>query len=154
MWSGGGVDGTGTAAPQHLIGKRGECSGAPFDYRLALEAGRNGVCFDTVATGGVISAACSSGGDGDLPLGTWTHVAGTFDGTMLRLYLDGVEAGAAAGTLGPPSTASLRIGTSGTCGAGGLDFGGMVDDARIYPVALTQAQVETIVMAGSDAWCP
>jgi hypothetical protein len=50
----------------------------------------------------------------DLPLNTWTHLAGTFDGTTFRFYIDG-QLVAAASTLGPTNASPLLIGGSGTC---------------------------------------
>lgn len=70
------------------------------------------------------------------------HVAGTFDGTTVRLYVDGVEAAAAA-LAGP-----LRTDTDPPVlwsGTGGM-ASGYLDDLRIHDVALT---AEEIVLAMS-----
>jgi Concanavalin A-like lectin/glucanases superfamily len=48
----------------------------------------------------------------DLGVGDWRHIAGTFDGARLRLYLDGVEVANARGSLAGNSRdvlASLQI---------------------------------------------
>lgn len=68
------------------------------------------------------------------------HVAGTYDGSAVRLYLDGVLQGAPVALTGP-----LRTDTdpprlwSGT----GAMASGYVDDLRIYDVALSQATIQT-----------
>lgn len=75
------------------------------------------------------------------PLTAWPggahHVAGTYDGTTVRLYLDGAEAAAAA-LAGPLRTDTdppvLWSGTSAMTS-------GYLDDLRIYDVALTAEEV-------------
>jgi hypothetical protein len=73
--------------------------------------------------------------------GVWTHVAYTYDGTMVRGYLDGVE------RLATSDAASLqRRGTSfrlGVDGAYQQFLNGSVDDLRIYSRALTPAEVRS-----------
>src|SRR5262245_52800076 len=76
-----------------------------------------------------------------LALNGWTHVATTFDGRMLRFFVNGVEVTSrpVTGTI-LASTGPLRIG-------GSADFGeffqGRIDDLRIYNRALTAAEVRT-----------
>jgi hypothetical protein len=71
----------------------------------------------------------------------WTHVAGTYDGTMLRLYLNGVEAASTA-ISGPiaPSMGPVRIGGNSIWGE---YFQGRIDEVRIYDRALTPAEIQT-----------
>jgi len=83
---------------------------------------------------------CSTGGGNDLPLNTWTHIVATSDGSILRLYINGISIGNANGTLGPKNSVPLTIGTSGTCGS----FGGLIDDVRIYNRALSVSEVQDL----------
>jgi Concanavalin A-like lectin/glucanases superfamily/Bacterial Ig-like domain/Bacterial Ig domain len=74
-------------------------------------------------------------------VGHWQHVAGTWDGTTARIYIDGVLAASApySGSLG---TSNLwRIGTYGNP-AGGF-FDGLIDNVRIYDRALSAAEIQT-----------
>src|SRR5439155_25923914 len=84
------------------------------------------------------------------PLSTWTHMAQTFDGTTYRVYVNGTvvhETGGGGGTdVGPPNSAPLRIGTSGTC----APFGGLMDEVKIYNRALSQAEVQATVAADTE----
>jgi hypothetical protein len=71
----------------------------------------------------------------------WTHVAGTYDGTTLRLYINGVQvaslnqSGAIATSTGP-----LRIGGNSLWGE---FFQGRIDEVRIYNRALTPAEIQS-----------
>jgi alpha-mannosidase len=69
------------------------------------------------------------------------HVACTWDGTTVRLYVDGVLNVSAAELITPTAnTAFLSIGQFGVS-ADRLD--GIVDEVRIYTRALTQAEIRT-----------
>jgi len=72
--------------------------------------------------------------------GSWHHIAYTYDGDTIKLYVDGVEDFTISGKV-------LRTGESGeidvTIGsqAGGSKFIGSLDDVRIFSEVLTPAQV-------------
>ena len=74
-----------------------------------------------------------------MPSSTWTHLAFTFDGTNLRLYVNGslVQTVAATGAIAA-TTGDLLIGTD-TVGW----FKGTLDDLRIYNRALTATEIAT-----------
>jgi len=80
-------------------------------------------------------------GTAQLPLDTWTHVAVTFDGTSLRLYVDGTLtnttaiSGAMSGSDGP-----LRIGGNAIWNEW---FDGLIDELRIYDRALSPTEIQT-----------
>jgi hypothetical protein len=66
------------------------------------------------------------------------HGAGTYDGTAVRLYLDGVQQGPAVAITGPLRTdTEPPVLWSGT----GAMASGYIDDLRIYDVALSQAEI-------------
>lgn len=70
-------------------------------------------------------------------VGAWHHVAGTYDGTTLRLYVDGtVVASAAATGLIPSTTNALAIGGRNGGTLASERFAGVIDDVRIYGRAL------------------
>ena len=71
-----------------------------------------------------------------LTVDSWAHLAATYDGANVRLYVNGVQVGISAqtGTIGTTPTL-LRIG-------GSQYFSGVIDEVRIYNVALTQAQIQ------------
>ena len=75
-----------------------------------------------------------------LPSNTWTHLAGTYDGTTLRLYVNGIKV-AETPVTGSILTSSdaLRIGGNSIWPE---YFSGRIDDVRIYNQALSQGQIQ------------
>jgi hypothetical protein len=80
-----------------------------------------------------------------LPLNTWSHIAGTWDGTTLKMWVNGVLAGtrAVTGTL-TNSTGVLRIGGNSIWSEW---FAGRIDEVRVYNRALSQAQLQADMAA-------
>jgi hypothetical protein len=80
--------------------------------------------------------------------GTWYHVAITYDGASMRLYLNGTQEGgnvASSRSLADNTTA-LRIGGSAT--GAGTSVGGTLDEVAIYTTVLTQARIQAHYNAG------
>ena len=80
-------------------------------------------------------------GTSPLPANTWTHLAETYDGTTLRLYVNGavVSNVALTGTIAT-SANPLQIGGDSIYGQ---YFAGIIDEVRLYNFALTQAQIQS-----------
>jgi hypothetical protein len=79
-------------------------------------------------------------GTAALPVNTWSHVAGTYDGTTLRLYVNGtqVTSKAVTGSI-VSSTGPLRIGGNSIWGE---YFRGRIDEVRIYNRALSAPEIQ------------
>ncbi|MGN9843775.1 LamG-like jellyroll fold domain-containing protein [Nonomuraea sp. H19] len=76
----------------------------------------------------------------ELPLNTWTHLAATYDGTTLRLYINGNQVAQTTKTGNiRTDTAPLRIGGNSIWGE---HFNGLIDEVRIYNRALTPTQIQ------------
>jgi hypothetical protein len=71
-------------------------------------------------------------------LGIAWHLAMTFDGTELRLYVDGAQANHAAMSYAPNPGEPLRIGT---------DFHGAIQEVAVYDTALMAEQIATHFIA-------
>ena len=84
----------------------------------------------------------SAAGTSPLPLNAWSHLAATYDGAMLRLYVNGVQVGTRAQTGSMlTSTRALRIG--GNAVWSNEFFRGLIDDVRIYNRALSAGEIQT-----------
>jgi hypothetical protein len=80
-------------------------------------------------------------GTGVLALNTWAHLAATYDGATMRLYVNGVQVASRAqtGTI-VTSTNPLQIGGDSIYGQ---YFTGRIDEVRIYNRALSAAQIQS-----------
>jgi hypothetical protein len=76
-----------------------------------------------------------------LPANTWVHLATTYDGAWLRLYVNGTPAASTVitGSI-VTSTLPLRIGGNTIWGE---YFTGLIDEVRIYNRALTTTEIQT-----------
>ena len=81
-------------------------------------------------------------GSASLTLNTWNHLAATYDGTTLILYVNGNRVGSLTvrGSITVTSQA-LRIG--GSTALSSRYFSGRIDEVLIYNRALSQAEIQT-----------
>ena len=80
--------------------------------------------------------------------GVWHHVAGVFDGSQIRVYLNGVLDGSLSTGNGPASgTSALNIGKSTYTT---YYFGGLIDEVRISAAALYSANFTPGLGPGSN----
>ena len=77
------------------------------------------------------------------------HLACTWDGSQLRLYINGALNRSVGQTIAPAANSSpVFIGQYG----GHVDrFDGVIDEVRIYDVALTQAQIQSDMTTPVDS---
>jgi len=75
--------------------------------------------------------------------GVWHHLAGTYDGGKLKLYIDGTleVTTAHAGSIAS-SAANLNIATNSE--ESGRFYNGAIDDVRIYNYALSEKEIEML----------
>ena len=124
-----------------LFGIRDGCEGFT-QFKAAIIRNRPGFFFVNV---------------GDLPdvitPFQWHHLAGTYDGSVVRAYVDGVLVTTQAVPIGDnvgDIDAPLTIGISGICGPDGAFFHGLIDEFTLYNRALTEAEIQGIYSAGEE----
>jgi hypothetical protein len=124
-------------------------------YRLRFDDGDSfsGLQFSVHTGGGVVNSP-AVGSVGYVWDSAWHQVAGTFDGSRVRLYVDGDEVG--DGT--PAGGGAVQYGSStGSFGADGFtgnpggcntrDFAGGIDELRVYGDALNATEIERLASA-------
>ncbi|MBI5631873.1 MAG: carboxypeptidase regulatory-like domain-containing protein [Nitrospirae bacterium] len=114
--------------------------------------GSNGYLLDTY--GGVARFIIGSQGLNSataLPLNTWTHVAATYDGVMMNVYLNGSldNSRAVSGAI-PVNTLPLRIGADSN---GANPFSGLIDEVEVFNRALSADEIAAIFNAGPAGKC-
>jgi hypothetical protein len=99
-------------------------------------------------------------GTSEIPIGQFSHLAGTWDGTTLRLYINGVLNAQNTPHASPvDSGCPFYIGgfyspTADSCGYVGQFFNGLIDEASYYSRALSSAEIQSIYNAGGSGKCP
>ena len=128
-----------TAAPtygiQGFISKNQNASGSS-GYFLGMVSGNLSVLMNN---GTNINATSTT----QVPLNTWSHVAATYDGTTIRLYLNGTQVftQALSSFILINSTQPLYIGGTGTSGTSTWLFKGNMDEARVWNIARSASQI-------------
>jgi len=95
----------------------------------------------------------------DIPLGQLSHLAGTWDGTTLRLYVNGVlDAQSVPAAVPVDSGCDFFIGGFASAGTGYCDyvgqfFEGIIDEVSFYKRALLLAEVQALYAAASSGKC-
>lgn len=92
-----------------------------------------------------------------LPVGAWSHLAATYDGTTMRLYVNGVQVNS------QPQTGTMAL-SGGPLSLGGDSqfgqyFSGRIDEVRVYDRALSPTEIQAdmatpITATGSDTTPP
>lgn len=123
-------------------------------YDLAVDP-YNSYIIDTTASGNSPEFCVSTGVSGSqtcVASGTlttsWTHVAGTYDGARIRLFVNGrlVSSAVMTGSIGYTSL-PLTIGDNQDNGSN-QSFEGIIDDVRIYDRALGEDEIRRLYNMG------
>ncbi|MFT4754877.1 MAG: hypothetical protein ACI85Q_002440 [Salibacteraceae bacterium] len=76
-----------------------------------------------------------------LTLNTWQHVAGTYDGSYMRIYLNGVLVDSLVKNISmASSTSNLGIGYAPIY-AGSRNFPGKIDEVRIWSITRSESEI-------------
>ncbi len=133
------IDGSNTAAQANIVRKGPTGSGSSRVYLLTVKYGggvRGYVVLDDLrvadADGGTV-----------LSKETWHHIAMTYDGSQVRVYIDGSldhSSGLAAGAI---ADNDLNVFIGGMPGSG-WNFKGNIDEVRIYNRALAASEIASL----------
>lgn len=121
-------------------------------WRIQRDGSTNAVEFACDSLAGGVYQLRNVLGHTPVNDGRWHHVAGTYDGARLCVYVDGAL-DAFVATQGPiaTNTSSARIAENSE--SRGRYWKGLIDDVLLYNAALSQSQING-VMTGSDTPLP
>ena len=125
--------------------------GNDFAYGLRVLSGGQAEGRITDAAGAFASVVSTSA----LSTNLFQHIALTYDGTALKLYVNGVLNGTTATTLTPVVNARpVTIGAWQSVSAGEIQhWAGLIDEVEIFSRALTATEVGNIYNAGTAGKC-
>lgn len=107
---------------------QGTAGGGKFRIRVSTTAGADIVNSTTVPVAGV-----------------WYHVAWTYDGNSLRMYVNGAEETNVVQNLGVGNISDVNLTYGiGARNTGALSTNGVIDDVRIYNRALSPTEVDEL----------
>jgi Concanavalin A-like lectin/glucanases superfamily len=134
-----------------------EANGTPGDFKYIVSKGANGCCtgsygLETGANGGLVFYAANSATtaiqspDAGYGIwnGKWHNVIGTFDGSTVRLYVDGKQVGSGTSDTTPihynlPGGNDLQIGNYTDCPQ--LGWIGSIDEVKVFDRALGPGEI-------------
>jgi hypothetical protein len=131
-----------------VISKDHPNSSNDISYALYAAAGTNTPPAEHLLLGNTdVGVAASS----RLTLNTWVHLAATYDGASMKMYVNGtlIRSVSKTGTI-TEVDAPLKIGGDWS----GEMFTGVIDEVRVYNTALTQAQVQSDMNTPLDSTPP
>jgi hypothetical protein len=117
-------------------------TGGTQGYTLYSVTGVDGVGFQRFRDGVADTAKCSQLGSG-----TTYHLVGTYDGSTLRLYRNGVQCASIASTRSlTDNTGPFLVGNTSILT--GRNFDGRIDEPAVYSRALSSTEVSEHYLAG------
>jgi hypothetical protein len=130
-----------------VVGK--DDGGAARQLQLGIGDLGSGFIFRSLL--GVVGQVVVLNGTTVLQAGTWYHAAMTYDGSILRLYVNGVlDATMSLSGAIVPTSQPLQIG--GLVG-GPWFINGLVDEVSLYDRALLVSEIQAIYSAGGGGKC-
>ena len=123
-----------------IVGKWKDWNPGDVDLRqYTLGFGHGGYVHLGIGAGGPWDAVISAE---PLTTGVWTHIAGVYDGSSLKVYVNGVEQGSKATSLAMVSQPVPVQMAAANCGGWGQEFfQGALSGVRMYNRALSSNEI-------------
>ncbi len=128
--------------PTGAVTKKGVTT-TTYGIVFGLDATRSASPHAPLAMVNVSGSTKVAAGKSALPQGRWSHLAMTYDGTSMTLYVNGAKAGSVkAAKLPYNSSGKLLIGATDV--STNQNFAGGLDDVRLYGRVLTASELQTL----------
>jgi len=127
-----------------IVGKEASSNAEPY-WVYQLEGGSSGITFRLSTNGNSRTWTDVS------PLSTnrWYHVVGTYDGTAMRMYING-ELNKSVAKSGNVTTSTGKFSIGRFQNANTDNFNGIVDGVRVYNRALSAEQIQALYLNSTD----
>ncbi|MFK8039440.1 MAG: LamG-like jellyroll fold domain-containing protein [Crocinitomicaceae bacterium] len=103
-----------------------------------FRAGANGSLNFALGNGSTWTELTSD--PNELTLNTWQHIAGTYDGTMMRIYVNGIPIDSLATTLSISNASAINLNIGANIPLSRF-FPGRIDEARVWNVHRTEQEI-------------
>lgn len=120
-----------------------------LDSTKGWEMSNNAGTPRCILRGSLLNVTGSSG----FTLNAWNHIAFTYNGTTLTLYLNGVSVGTNTGSSTTDSSVNIRIGTRNDGNATDW-FTGNIDECCFWNRALSADEVKDLYLNGNGSQYP
>ena len=132
---------TTNAQTSYICGKASATSANNQTWLFSINTTNNFLALLKIGTTTTTLTASS----GTFVLNTRYHLCMTYNGTIIRFYINGTERTTASRT-GTVATNTNQVGVSGLPGTPtNREFGGIVEDWRIYTKVFTQKEIDQVV---------
>ncbi|WP_455370081.1 LamG domain-containing protein [[Eubacterium] cellulosolvens] len=123
-------------------------SGGSSPYRMRFRVKLDGTTRTLIDGGGTGSLPDLEGTNLNLNTDTWYFVVAVYDGSEMRIYIDGIlyARATASGAISQNSAVSVRIGDNP--GADRKEFDGIIDEVAIFNIALSQSDIDALYNTG------
>jgi len=130
-----------------ILSKGYSSSDGGYAIRMTRDSEPTKAFFQVYNAAGTIGSA---GTYSNIKNGVWSHLIGTYDGSQVCFYVNGVLDGSCGALTGNIKTNSLpvRLGKLATSGGTTEFYVGLVDEARIYNRAISTSEIKQLYSAG------
>jgi len=118
-----------------IVSKRNSTVGSSYQF-LILSSGKARFSFWVSSSEKIVDSLST------ISLNTWSHLVGTYNGSVITFYINGVldNTTVTSGSIDSYPTVSTRIGAVGS-GFSTYYFNGLIDEVRIYNRALSETEI-------------
>lgn len=130
-----------------ILSKGYSSSDGGYAIRMTRDSEPTKAFFQVYNAAGTIGSA---GTYSNIKNGVWSHLIGTYDGSQVCFYVNGVLDGSCGSLTGNIKTNSLpvRLGKLATSGGTTEFYVGSIDDARVYNRAISASEIKQLYSAG------